>query len=73
MILVGQIIYKKAQKSSSKEIAQINLQQPKGSYIADIKNSDEMLYLLIRGGKQPDRVITVNSTNLSIVADIELN
>lgn len=72
MILAGYTIYKKVQHPSQKQNLTINLNQPNGSHISDIKTSDNALYILITGGHQPDRIVAVRSSDLSVSATINL-
>lgn len=73
MILAGLTIYRKVQHPRSIEIAQLNLEQPKGSQISDIKTSDGMLHLLISGGQTSDRIISVRTSDHRVAAIINLN
>lgn len=41
----------------------ISLSQPAGSYIADYRIADTNIYILIKGGKTPDRLAVVDSSS----------
>lgn len=72
MILVGNAIYRKTQRTKITETTVLNLAQPRGSKISDIKTTDNMIHLLIRGGKQSDRIISVRTLDNSVASIINL-
>lgn len=72
MVLAGNMIYKKSQKKHPRETVSLNLQQPSGSYISTITSSSDILFIFIKGGKKPDRIIAISPTDYSVTADISL-
>lgn len=61
IIVAGGTIYKKV--SRKKPEANISLNQPKGSYIADYKINEDLVYILIKGGKNEDRILIVSQSS----------
>lgn len=55
MLLGG--IYKKTRKQVPVSTASVSLSQPKGSEIADFKVDNKQIYVLIKKGGLPDRIV----------------
>jgi len=72
LITAGYTIYKKTQRSSSKSNTVISLNQPAGSRITSIQTHDNNLYILVTGGHQPDRIIALRSSDLTVSSTINL-
>ncbi len=54
-------VYRKVSSSGNIAVFNLNLHQPDGSSIEDFKLQDQKLYLLIKYGGQPDRIIIIDS------------
>lgn len=55
-------VYRKVSSSGGNiAVSNLNLHQPDGSSIEDFKLQDQKLYLLIKYGGQPDRIIIIDS------------
>ncbi len=65
------IIYRRLQAPQSAR--DITLDQPTGSYISDYKISDDSIFILLKGGKQSDRIIIINRSTNSKIAEIKTN
>ncbi|MCQ2740819.1 MAG: hypothetical protein MJ210_01710 [Alphaproteobacteria bacterium] len=52
--------------------AEISLNQPQGSYIADFRTDADNLYILIKGGNTADRIIRVNTKNQKLNTQIKI-
>lgn len=70
-LCAGTIIYKKVGGKTKKEVAELNLNQPKDSHIADMRIDGKNLYVLIKGTKTPDRVIIIDTSVPNIVTTIK--
>lgn len=57
------VIYKKTHKQEP--LQNINLTQPAGSYIDSFKIDGGRLFVLVKGGQKPDRIITIKTSDLS--------
>ncbi len=64
------LIYRKLQ--TPQVTTDISLSQPSGSYISDYKISDGNIYLLIKGGNNPDRIVMVNPQADNKIAEITI-
>ncbi len=57
------IIYKKVHKQTP--LQDIEISQPAGSYIESFQTDGSRLFVLIKGGHRPDRIILLNSGEIS--------
>ena len=71
IISAGMIIVKKHKKNET--AAEISLNQPTGSHIADYKIDNGKLYIFVKGKKTADRIIIVDSSTQTILATIKNN
>ncbi len=65
------MIYRRLQAPLPTE--DITLNQPLGSYISDYKISDDNIFILLKGGKQSDRIIIINRSTDGKIAEIKIN
>lgn len=70
-LLLLTVIYKKAQPQT-KEYQETSLSQPQGSSIEKVIESNGNLILLIKGGKQADRIIIYDPKTMTKTATISL-
>lgn len=75
MILAGQMIYRKvtATQRTSGTVTNLNLNQPKGSYLVDYRINDNIIVLHLKGGNTSERLISVDAKGKAVLATIELN
>ncbi len=60
------VIYKKNRTPLPRHEISYNLEQPRGSGIADFKTEGENLYILLKNGGLPDRLIIYNRNRAEI-------
>lgn len=72
MIMAGMTIYNKVQHPKTAQSILVNLAQPAGSRINAFQTSDGILYLSISGGRLPDRIIALRTSDFSTTATINL-
>ncbi|MBQ9236198.1 MAG: hypothetical protein IJ184_07045 [Alphaproteobacteria bacterium] len=73
MVMLAQLLYQKsAGVKKTEPMTAINLEQPKGSYIADYKAADDYWHLHIKGGGMAERVIVVDAKSKTIAAVISV-
>lgn len=70
IISAGMIICKKATKSSE-IIKEINLEQPKGSYISDFKTDNNKLYVSVKGKGLSDRIVIIDIDSQTVLTTIK--
>ena len=71
IISAGMIIVKKHKTPTT--AAEISLNQPAGSHIADYKIDNGKLYIFVKGKKISDRIIVVDSSPQTILATVKNN
>lgn len=71
LILLGSII-KKTRSSETPMPVSISLGQPAGSSLKQIIEQNGRLYLLVREGGKPDRIIILDSRGGAVLSTIEL-
>jgi len=59
IICAASIIYKKV-SAKTPALADISLNQPKGSFIENYQFNNDKLYILIKGGGLADRIVILN-------------
>ena len=70
IILGMQLI--KAGKGSRKPVSEINLNEPSGSQISSVIGNEKELYIFIKGGNKPDRIIIYDTQKQSKVSTITI-
>lgn len=51
----------------------VSLQEPDGSQIAQISSGPDCLYILVRGGNRPDRIIIFDPRTQRKISNININ
>lgn len=66
-------IYKKTRSPRSGEETVINLHQPHGSSVENLKADGDRLFLLVKDGGAADRILIYNLDNRSLETTLKLN
>lgn len=67
------IVYKKLNQKTPVSDISANLNQPKGSTIADYKIKNGTIYILVKNGGKSDRILILDPQNQTPSATITLN
>lgn len=72
LFLLGSL-YKKTRAAGTSAYSEATLKQPAGSNITQFNAEDGILYLLIKDGGQPDRIIIFDSKNGKNLATVNVS